>query len=183
MIVEQQLIHKIKKLDENRYEILKDKKYFYNGAVSFKGVSLKCYEIFSSNDEFYKFKIEPLFVRLEESVQGNQWQGRVITDMCELVMTTANAMLPFEETLEIDHGKTMQVTNEKIISAAKRLADLFGAGRFSKAFEEFEQLECIVCECKSFEALVREYVMNIYELYKKPIMVYKKAGGSEHSGK
>jgi class 3 adenylate cyclase len=172
VIVEQYVLRKFQESPESKKPGLEQVRFFQNGEIAFKGVTLRTYEAYIHNPrETYKTALEPPFIRLQEALRDNQWQNKVFLALCETAMVAAKTLPPFD-VLQTVEGKTVRVVNEYVVHEFIELRNCFTDADYRSAFRRLGEMCDLLGEAGVFDAVVLETARLVHRMYLKAFEVY-----------
>lgn len=172
VIAEQYVLHNYEK-SQYKPAILENLNSFYNGEIAFKGTAIKNYEVYLYNpSDHYKSKIQDFLTKLQESIKENQWQTKVMANLCDLVSATAKSVPPFYFNIKIDK-KPIHLTNQFVDAEFRAVKTLMcELSDFQHAIERLGFITLALEQTDGIDKLIVEYCRAIYETYQAPLDGY-----------
>ncbi len=172
VITDQYVLLNFEKLNYKQ-GILDKIQFFFNGEVSFKGITMKNFEAYLYTPaDHYKTKIQEDLNTLQEAIRENQWQTKVMTSLCDLACATAKAMPPFFQSVTVDR-QAVNLNNQIVDAEFRELKNLMTAtGDYQGAVEKLGFLCRALEQCAPFDRVVLEYCVNIHKTYQVPLRNY-----------
>lgn len=172
VIAEQYVLHNFEK-SQYKPAMLDKLSFFYNGEIAFKGISMKNYEVYLYNpSDHYKSKIQDFLTKLQDSIKENQWQTKVMANLCDLVSITAKSIPPFYVNMKVDK-KPVHLTNQFVDAEFRAIKTLMcDLSDYQNAVERLGFITRAMEQCDAIDKLIIEYCHTIYETYQQPLTNY-----------